>query len=79
MKLLSQVNIRFFTCFKTLQPAKLANVTEYPIFIILINRIETNKVEKGLYLIRQYNIQIFDRTIFLNYRTRQVKATERNK
>ena len=28
---------------------------------------------------RQYNIQMFDKTIFLKYRTRQIKATETNK
>ena len=42
--------------------------------------IETNKVKKNSrYLIRQYNIQIFDKIIFLKYRTRQLKATETNK
>ena len=28
---------------------------------------------------RQYNQQIFNKIIFLNYRTKQIKATETNK
>ena len=28
---------------------------------------------------RQYNIKLFDKTIFLKYRTKQIKATETNK
>ena len=27
----------------------------------------------------QYNIQMFDKFVFLKYRTRQIKATETNK
>ena len=40
---------------------------------------ETNKVKKECYLMRQYNIHIFNKTIFLKYRTIQIKATETNK
>ena len=41
--------------------------------------VETNKVKKKRYLMRQDNINIFNKTIFLRYRTRQIKATKINK
>ena len=41
----------------------------------VLNYIETNKVTKESYLIRQYNIQIFDKIIFIKYRIRQIKVT----
>ena len=34
---------------------------------------------KSSYLIRPYNINIFDKIIFFKYRTRQIKATDTNK
>ena len=42
--------------------------------------IETNKVEKEHYLIRQNNTiyQFVDKIVFFKYRTRQIKATECN-
>ena len=45
----------------------------------VLNCIKKNKVKKECYLIRQYNIQIFYKIIFFNYRTRQIKTTETNK
>ena len=36
-------------------------------------------VKNKHYLLRQYNIQILNKTNYLKYRTRQIKATETNK
>ena len=42
--------------------------------------IDWNKVKKERYLLTQYNnIHIFNKIIFFEYRTRQIKATETNK
>ena len=38
--------------------------------------IETNKVKKEHYLIRQDNIKKIDKIFFFNYRTSHIKATE---
>ena len=41
---------------------------------------ETKTFKRTLFIeTRQYTIQIFDKTIFLKYRTRQIKYTETNK
>ena len=38
--------------------------------------IEMNIIKKILFNMTKYNIQIVNETIFLKYRTRQIKATE---
>ena len=40
--------------------------------------IETKKVKKEHYLVRQDNTYIFEKIFFFKYMTREIKATETN-
>ena len=56
---------------KDLKQVKTASVLKW---------METNEVKRTLFNeTKQYNVHIFDKTIFLKYWTRQIKATETNK
>ena len=43
------------------------------------SRLKQTRLKKERYIIRQDNIQIFDKSIFFRYRMRQIKTTETNK
>ena len=53
-----------------------------PVFAMLQQQQQTSRespFHKQRYLMRQHNIHIFYKAIFCKYRTKQTKATERNK
>ena len=59
---------------------RIAHTTAFVTPVVNIsNEIETSLKRTLFNETRQYNIQIFDISIFLKYRTKQIKATETNK